>query len=196
MRRILLSCCLFTLLLSCNNPDKKAEPAQAATVSKHSEDFNRGFRNLLTAYYSLTESFVNWDSVSVNTEASMVAATLDSLKLQDLDPSLQQKAALTRNEVKNDLNTLQLENNITQKRRAFHALSQHVFELLRQVQYDEKKIYLQECPMAFNDEEPGDWLSDADSIRNPYLGLHHPKYGRAMLDCGANKAKVDFTNAK
>jgi hypothetical protein len=50
--------------------------------------------------------------------------------------------------------------------------------------------------MAFNDTEPGDWLSETDSIRNPYLGLHHPKYGKAMIDCGQTKSTIDFTKKK
>ena len=184
------------ILAACNNTDKKPEPVKPATTSRHSEAFNKGFRDLLASYYSLSESFVNWDSVSVNTEAGVLLAGLDSLRIQDLDEAIHQKVALTRNQIRNDLNALQLEKNITQKRRAFNSLTNNLFELLKQAEYDEKKIYLQRCPMAFNDTEPGDWLSEADTIRNPYLGLHHPTYGSAMLNCGDNRSSIDFTQTK
>ena len=47
--------------------------------------------------------------------------------------------------------------------------------------------------MAFNDTEPGLWLSKTEAIRNPYLGLHHPKYGKAMLVCGEVKDEIQFS---
>jgi hypothetical protein len=64
---------------------------------------------------------------------------------------------------------------------------------MRTIRYDGGKIYLQECPMAFNETEPGVWLSSTDSIQNPYLGLHHPKYKGGMLECGATKDTLNFT---
>jgi hypothetical protein len=38
--------------------------------------------------------------------------------------------------------------------------------------------------MAFNDIDSGYWLSKSNSIRNPYMGLHHPRYHSGMLNCG------------
>jgi len=40
------------------------------------------------------------------------------------------------------------------------------------------------------------WLSETDSVRNPYLGLHHPKYGKAMIECGSTKSTIDFISKK
>jgi hypothetical protein len=60
------------------------------------------------------------------------------------------------------------------------------------VRYDESTIYLQECPMAFNDTDPGLWLSKTSDIRNPYLGVQHPKYKSGMLECGETKDSLDF----
>jgi hypothetical protein len=50
--------------------------------------------------------------------------------------------------------------------------------------------------MAFNDSIPGDWLSETESIRNPYMGLHHPRYGDAMIECGSTKSTIDFSKKK
>lgn len=77
-----------------------------------------------------------------------------------------------------------------QKRRAFHTVSQNMYDLLRTVQYDAETVYLQECPMAFNDDETGNWLSNTADIRNPYLGLHHPRYKNGMLECGETKDSI------
>ena len=80
------------------------------------------------------------------------------------------------------------------KRESLHALTQHLYDFLRAVRYDAKPLYLQKCPMAFNDTGEGVWLTDRgkDSIRNPYLGLHHPRYGKGMLECGENESTIDF----
>ena len=73
-------------------------------------------------------------------------------------------------------------------------LSQQLFDLLRIVKYDAAKVYYQECPMALNDYGTSAfWLStDAadDKRRNPYLGLHDPKYGKAMLICGNTRDSI------
>ena len=98
--------------------------------------------------------------------------------------------------VKSDIAGVLNGTDITAKRRAFHSLSQNFYDLLRIVRYDEGKIYLQECPMAFNDDETAIWLSKNDEIRNPYLGLHHPKYGKTMLSCGNNKDTLNFTQSQ
>jgi hypothetical protein len=68
-----------------------------------------------------------------------------------------------------------------------------MYNLLRTVRYDRSKIYLQECPMAFGDDAAGLWLNNSDEVRNPYLGLHHPKYKDAMVDCGGAKDTLNFT---
>ena len=46
--------------------------------------------------------------------------------------------------------------------------------------------------MAFNDNEEGLWLSKTSKIRNPYLGLHHPKYKGGMISCGETKDTLNF----
>jgi hypothetical protein len=73
-------------------------------------------------------------------------------------------------------------------------LSQQIFDLLRIVKFDAAKVYYQECPMALNNyETSGFWLSNEaadEKRRNPYLGLHDPKYSKAMLKCGSTRDSI------
>jgi hypothetical protein len=196
---------LFIFLLSsnffiaCNNPDSnKAVADNAATKqSKHSAGFNQSIQSAMDSYYNLTEAFVNWDSVKASSLATTLNAKLDSLHLNELknDASAAKADSLIGN-AKKDLTAMIAATGITTKRHALNAFSDHFFEFLNAVQYDRQKLYLQECPMAFNDTEPGHWLSSKDSIRNPYMGLHHPYYKSGMIECGENKAVVNFTGAK
>ncbi|HUQ96340.1 MAG TPA: hypothetical protein VM010_01660, partial [Chitinophagaceae bacterium] len=80
----------------------------------------------------------------------------------------------------------------TEKRHAFHSFSQNLYDLLRTIKYDGATVYLQQCPMAFNETEEGLWLSKTEKIRNPYLGLHHPKYKGGMISCGETKDVLHF----
>jgi hypothetical protein len=50
--------------------------------------------------------------------------------------------------------------------------------------------------MAFDDTRPGQWLSKEEIIRNPYLGLHDPHYGKGMLKCGETKTVINHTGIK
>ena len=185
---------LFLFLVGCNSTDKK--PAEEKVESQHSPAFNKSFDVMMNDYYALSESFVNWDSNAVKTKTSALENSLRALSLDDLkgDTATYATANETAKNAAATAGDIAKAGDITSSRRGFHALTQNIFDLLRAVKYDEKKLYLQECPMAFNDTETGIWLTDKgkDSIRNPYLGLHHPKYGGEMIDCGSNISVINF----
>jgi len=189
--RILIPSLLFILLFSCNSSKQEQK-----LVSKHSNAFNNSVQNAMNLYHSLTESFINWDSNAVASKAKSLQTSLDNIKLDEFKPEVKQTALGSLNLSKNDLEQMASANSIVEKRHGLNSFTQNIYDFLRAVQYDEKKVYLNECPMAFNDTEPGDWLSTTDSIRNPYMGLHHPHYGGAMIDCGSTKSTIDFTKTK
>lgn len=58
----------------------------------------------------------------------------------------------------------------------FATLSKNVFELNKAIDTGEESLYLEYCPMAF-DNKGGYWLSSEQEIMNPY-------FGEAMLKCG------------
>ena len=196
MLRHLLLGFLVLAFISCNN-DKKQAVKETAGPSRHSPEFNRSISSLMDSYYQLTEAFVNWDSSSAASLAKLVKDRLDSLPLEELKKDSSSEATITiLDGAKNDLEAISAMKDITTKRHALNALSDKLFLLLNTVRYDRQKLYLHECPMAFNDEDPGHWLSPADSIRNPYLGLHHPRYKGGMIECGETKEVINFTGRK
>jgi len=193
--RVILACFLLGFLLSCNNSQKE-QNAQTKSSSKHSNSFNTSVQSVMDSYHGLTEAFVNWDSIALIRQSGELERRLDSVNFYGFDPGKITAPVDTLNLAKKDLKAMALNKTITDKRHDLNSLTQHLYAFLETVQYDDKKIYLQECPMAFNDTEPGDWLSETEDIRNPYLGLHHPKYGKAMIDCGDTKATINFTSEK
>jgi len=142
----------------------------------------------------MSEGFVNWDTSVVNREGSLLKSALDSLKIDELKKdtliylTVLDPLANAKTEVATIISNPSLDN----KRKSLNILSDDLIQLIRTVKYDRSKLYWQECPMAFGDDQPGYWLSKTDAVRNPYLGTSHPKYKDGMLKCGGPKDTINF----
>ena len=176
-------------------PKEEGPKQQPLSVSKHTDSFNVAVNKVLTSYYALTNDFVNWDSVAVSNHASDLKANLEAVNFDELkkDTIIHQTAITFIDASKGELETILQPADLTTKRHALNNLSDNMYNLLRTIHYDRSKIYLQECPMAFNDSDPGVWLSKTDAVQNPYLGLHHPKYKSGMVECGGPKDTLNYT---
>jgi hypothetical protein len=175
-------------------PDNEVAPLQAVTVSKYSDILNQSINDLLNGYYNLSEAFVTWDSAAIKVKTLELKDKVQKLSLDEIqkDTAIYQTASTYKDAFKNDISGIEATIDITEKRRAFHSLSQNIYDLLRTIQYDASKVFMQECPMAFNDTETGSWLSKTENIRNPYLGLYHPRYKNGMLECGEVKDSLSI----
>jgi hypothetical protein len=182
--------------------DKPAGPKpEGLTVSKHSNSFNESMSNAMNSYYTLTESFVNWDTAKINTSLAELKTSVDSIHIQEMekDTAIYPTVQSQWESIKAEIIGMQADTALYEKREDLNMLSQQLFDLLRIVKYDAGKVYYQECPMALNNyESSAFWLStegDNKKRRNPYLGLHDPKYGKAMLACGATRDSINFAGA-
>ena len=195
MRTILLGVLSVLILVACNN-SKQEKKEEVKVISKHSDAFNASVQSAMNSYQALAEAFVNWDSLAVARRAAELKTELDSINFFGFVPSTITAPVDTLQLAKKDLQSMMAAKTLTDKRHDLNSLTQHLYSFLNKVQYDEKKIYLNECPMAFDDSISAEWLSETDSIRNPYLGLHHPRYGRSMIECGSTKSTIDFVRKK
>jgi hypothetical protein len=165
------------------------------TITGKSDAFRSAFGDLMSTYYSMRDAFVEWDTLAVNKAATTLQEQSEKLPMAELkaDSSVVTTAKGYAESIVADAKGILGENNIEQKRRGFQVLSDNLFNLVRTVQYGGEKIYYQHCPMAFNDEEEANWLSNSSKVVNPYLGKHHPKYKAGMLHCGDVVDSVDYT---
>ena len=182
--------------------DKPSDPKpEGLTVSKHSNNFNESMSQALNSYYSLSESFVNWDTTKINTSLTDLKTSIDSLRIQEMekDSAIYPTVQSQWESIKAEISGMQADTALYAKREALNMLSQQMFDLLRIVKYDAAKVYYQECPMALNNyESSAFWLSansETKNRRNPYLGLHDPKYGKAMLTCGATRDSINYVTS-
>ena len=182
--------------------DKPSGPKpEGLTVTKHSNSFNESMSKTMDSYYALTESFVNWDTVKINTSLADLRTSVDSLRIQEMekDSAIYPTVQSQWESIKAEISGMQADTSLYEKREDLNMLSQQLFDLLRIVKYDAAKVFYQECPMALNNYEASAfWLSansETKSRRNPYLGLHDPKYGKAMLTCGTTRDSINFATA-
>ena len=182
--------------------DKPSGPKpEGLTVSKHSNSFNESMSKTMDSYYALTESFVNWDTVKINTSLADLRTSVDSLRIQEMekDSAIYPTVQSQWESIKAEISGMQADTSLYEKREDLNMLSQQLFDLLRIVKYDAAKVFYQECPMALNNyESSAFWLSansETKNRRNPYLGLHDPKYGKAMLTCGQTRDSINFATA-
>jgi uncharacterized protein YxeA len=162
---------------------------QATTVQKHSSEFNAKIASMMNAYMEMKNAFVDADSVEGKTKTAQFIASVDSLNLNELhekDSSLFMTAQQNISDIKANAAPILKENDITEMRHDFSMVSENLYPLLKTIGYEGQKLYWQNCPMAFGDDKPANWLSNTSEILNPYLGKKNPEYKSAMLHCGEN----------
>ena len=169
----------------------ESETTQIA-VKKHSEAFNASITKALSAYFSMSSAFVEADSAGAKIAAGEFLSAVDSIKIEELEKDDAQILAAAKQQIsdlKANAAPILQETNITEMRQDFRMVSENLYPFLRTIGYEGEKLYWQNCPMAFGDNE-ANWLSSTRNIVNPYLGKNHPEYKSSMLNCGEVKDSI------
>lgn len=178
-----------------NSSDKTpAPPEDTPIVSKrHSEDFNDRVNAAVSAYLLMKDAFVDGDSVTVKEEAGRFRNLVGEIPLSELDGDQAQISDAARQQVsdiKANVDPIESGESLAEMRRDFFMVSENLYPFLKTIRYEGEKLYWQNCPMAFGDNEEANWLSNTRQINNPYLGKKHPVYKSAMLHCGEVKDSI------
>jgi len=192
MKKTLLILTVILSAVACKNKEDKTETTEttepkAAPGYAYSEPFNQSMSNVLNAYYSLKDAFVASDTVKVNAEATVLKGLLDSLKLDEVQQFDTLGFASINGrpgDVAAELSGLLGEKELEKKRESFEMVSNAFYDMVRVIKPTGATIYYQYCPMAFNDKGAY-WLSNADSIMNPY-------FGKKMLICGEVRETLKY----
>ncbi|HUC82700.1 MAG TPA: DUF3347 domain-containing protein [Flavisolibacter sp.] len=182
-------------------PEKteEAPKPQALAVSKHSDEFNQSIENILTIYGQMGEDFVNWDSAGAREKALDLGGKFLAINLEELKKdsnAIYQTAVDLVGYAKANIETIAAEERIRPQREAYNNLTDNIEQFLNTIRYDREKLFVQQCPMAFDDVVAAKWLSKKEDIRNPYLGLKDPKYGKGMLSCGETIKTINHTGSE
>jgi hypothetical protein len=171
------------------------ETKQAAIVLKtHSDTFNHSINQLVDAYLSIKDAFVEGDTIIIKSKTNQFSSLLDSLNLSELEKDSSgvfETVKMTKFDIVSNAKSLLQQKDITEMRRDFSAMTDVMYPtFFNAIKYEGPALYLQNCPMAFNDDEPANWISNSKEIVNPYLGKNHPKYQAGMLHCGDIKDTI------
>jgi hypothetical protein len=143
---------------------------------------------LMEYYFKLSNCLVNADTASIKQSAIQMKKNWQSVNASwFIEDTLLVRSLLIdlSTNVQSNLESLIQQTDITEMRRDFSSLTEAIFPaFFNAVHYEGSKIYVQRCPMAFNDTEPASWISPSAEIMNPYLGKKHPVYQAGMLHCG------------
>lgn len=192
---LLAGIAVFAYLKSFKEKDVVAEtPKQEALILKtHSEAFNASVDRAIADYLNMKNAFVNADAAAVKQYAASFVTKLDSIPMEELDKdkvAISATAKASVLDIKTNVNSLLSQTNITEMRKDFNVVTQMMYpSFFKSINYEGHKLYLQECPMAFEDASAV-WLSNDAEIVNPYLGNNHPKYKATMINCGEVKDSV------
>ena len=183
-------------LLSKKEAPRPGQSDQALKISKNTGTFNTAFAGLLSDYYALKDALVIWDTAKADQAAYALALRADSVPVNQIqgDSDIVNTAKSLIASVGSEAKGIVGEGNIEQKRRGLNMLTGYLYDLIRTVRYDGGIVYHERCPMAFNGDEEGYWLSSSSRIVNPYLGDKHPTYKSKMLGCGEVVDSVNFVS--
>ena len=179
---------------------KKSEVVQPETkkdaivLKTHSDTFNQSINQMVDTYLSIKDAFVEDDTANIKSKTTEFCRLFESLNLSELEKdssSIYETVNMTKNDILANANSLLQQKDITEMRRDFSAMTDVMYPtFFNAIKYEGQVLYLQNCPMAFNDTEPANWISNNKEIVNPYLGKHHPKYHSGMLNCGEVKDTI------
>jgi len=164
-------------------------------ISRNSAGFNNALQDVMNGYYTMHDALVNRDSARVvDSIGQSLASAAGNIPFSELkaDTLLVHTAENYASAIVAECNAMQQEKSIEEQRKSFYTISENLFDLLRTVQYDKGTVYHVLCPMAFNGNEEGYWLSNNRQILNPYFGKNDPKYHEAMLHCGTIEDSISF----
>jgi hypothetical protein len=173
-------------------PQTELPRQEALKVNKHSTEFNKSLDEVISAYLSLKDAFVDADTAVINAQQRKMITALGAVKIDELknDTSgIFQSAEAQIRDIKANAEAISKEKDITGMRQGFRMVSENLYPLLKTVNYQGQKLYWQNCPMAFG-EKDASWLSSTAKIINPYLGKNHPEYKGTMLHCGVTQDSI------
>jgi hypothetical protein len=163
-------------------------------LTKHSEAFNASINKVITDYLQMKDAFIDADTNIVKQKALSFINSLNAIDTTELKKDTAmvfETVQMTIADVRMNAESLLRQTDITEMRRDFSSVTQMMYPtFFKAIKYEGPKLYLQNCPMAFNDTESANWISNSMEVNNPYLGKNHPKYKAGMLHCGEVKDTI------
>ncbi len=192
---ILAAFSTYWYMLKTKQPPTKNAKVAPITLKKHSDVFNNTINSVVTNYLGIKDAFTEDNIALVKQKTNDFIASLGNIDTAELkkDKALVFETVVTSIlDIRSNAESLYKQTDITEMRKDFSNLTDMMYPtFFKAISYEGPKLYLENCPMAFNDDQPGNWISNSEKIVNPYLGKNHPKYKGAMINCGEIKDSIE-----
>ncbi len=150
------------------------------------ETFKIQLTEFVDNYLKMKDAFVATDEKQVEEKTKTVLSSLNKIDVTLLKGNAHIEWMNILKSVKENLYGIITMKGIEMKRSHFSIVSNNLIESIDLFGADgEKPLYLQFCPMAFNNKGAF-WISSEKEIRNPY-------FGDKMLKCGEIKREFNFS---
>ncbi len=172
----------------------KAPKPTGIILKRHSDAFNSKVDKVVSDYLDIKNAFVEGDTSAAKKSTFAFISALDSIPMEELKKdttSIFETAQASLGDIKSNAQSLLQQTDITEMRKDFSMVTEMMYPgFFKSINYEGQKLYLENCPMAFDDEVSANWLSNSSEIVNPYLGKTHPKYKATMVNCGEVKDSI------
>jgi membrane fusion protein, copper/silver efflux system len=150
--------------------------AQHGHHSGGENDFTAEFTELIESYLVLKHHLVESNRNEAFETAGELSSLLEEIGKHRLEGDDHMAWMQVYDSIESQLNAISASSDLDELRTHFLPLSEELAEAAQRFGV-EGVVYVQNCPMAF-DDEGGSWLSREEQIQNPYLP-------DTMLGCGS-----------
>lgn len=156
----------------------KKEPSTKSVVKlETSMAFNMQLSKVTESYLAVKNALVGDNAKTAQLKAKELQSELNKVDMKLLEGEAHLLWMKQLKPMREALGMMAESNKIEKQRKAFDLLSQHYIEVIQSFGAGAQNLYIQECPMAFNDRG-AQWLSREKKVLNPYFGAD-------MLNCGS-----------
>jgi hypothetical protein len=191
---LILAFCAYWFIFKPKEHTPKGPKAAPIALKKHSAGFNSSIDNLITAYLSMKNAFIEDDTANVKKHAASFISLIDSIPIVELKndtATIFETVQANINDIRSNAQSLIQQVSIAEMRKDFSMVTEMMYpSFFKAINYEGPKLYLQNCPMAFGEDNGANWISSSEEVINPYLGKIHPEYKATMLHCGEVKDTI------
>jgi Cu(I)/Ag(I) efflux system membrane fusion protein len=173
---LLLASVVIYTTQACQKQQESTTSSDAVAISDNTKD---GLTQVLQGYYQLKDAMVASDSMKVKMAADSMMVLIEGVDTSNLEESVSTLITSQMDAVRFNVQKIATTSGITAQREFLPALTTNMIELITKFDFNSQPVYKQFCPMAF-DDKGAYWLSDSESVLNPY-------FGDMMLTCGEVK---------
>lgn len=154
--------------------DTSHVPTLKASFSNADPAVTSNVKDIVSHYIHIKNALFNRNAAEAKSGASMLLGVLDKTD-KSLFPAEQKKEYDKEiSAVKEHTQMIEKSSDISDQRKHFAELSNHVYELVKAFGASQT-LYHDHCPMYNNGSE---WLSESKEIKNPYMSPKMPACGK------------------